>query len=239
MFKYKREINNYDKARQLEYSISDNSKVCFCTTGTLQTRKPYHGMYIKDSKVLMENIVETFTVDNSTYKIVEIDTKSKELLTRDYLTNIDLEKNLFEYNFSDISFSKRFAFDEKEGILCIEYTIKNNTRSNIKFKAIPLITYRDFFNMKNTSMLKFNQRDTEDGTFIALSVLNQENLVLKSDKMCWTNDNNALRDVKHEMITEDIKKEVYYEDLIICGEFSSDIKGLSETKLYVCSIELS
>lgn len=233
MFKYKREINNYDKARQLEYSISDNSKVCFCTTGTLQTRKPYHGMYIKDSKVLMENIVETFTVDNSTYKIVEIDTKSKELLTRDYLTNIDLEKNLFEYNFSDISFSKRFAFDEKEGILCIEYTIKNNTRSNIKFKAIPLITYRDFFNMKNTSMLKFNQRDTEDGTFIALSVLNQENLVLKSDKMCWTNDNNALRDVKHEMITEDIKKEVYYEDLIICGEFSSDIKGLSEAKLYV------
>ena len=233
MFKYKREINNYDQARQLEYSLSDNSKVCFCTTGTLQTRKPYHGMYIKDSKVLMENIVETFTVDNSTYKIVEIDTKSKELLTRDYLTNIDLEKNLFEYNFSDISFSKRFAFDEKEGILCIEYTIKNNTRSNIKFKAIPLITYRDFFNMKNTSMLKFNQRDTEDGTFIALSVLNQENLVLKSDKMCWTNDNNALRDVKHEMITEDIKKEVYYEDLIICGEFSSDIKGLSETKLYV------
>ena len=233
MFKYKREINNYDQARQLEYSLSDNSKVCFCTTGTLQTRKPYHGMYIKDSKVLMENIVETFSIDNSTYKIVEIDTKSKELLTRDYLTNIDLEKNLFEYNFSDISFSKRFAFDEKEGILCIEYTIKNNTRSNIKFKAIPLITYRDFFNMKNTSMLKFNQRDTEDGTFIALSVLNQENLVLKSDKMCWTNDNNALRDVKHEMITEDIKKEVYYEDLIICGEFSSDIKGLSETKLYV------
>ena len=233
MFKYKREINNYDKARQLEYSISDNSKVCFCTTGTLQTRKPYHGMYIKDSKVLMENIVETFTVDNSTYKIVEIDTKSKELLTRDYLTNIDLEKNLFEYNFSDISFSKRFAFDEKEGILCIEYTIKNNTRSNIKFKAIPLITYRDFFNMKNTSMLKFNQRDTEDGTFIALSVLNQENLVLKSDKMYWTNDNNVLRDVKHEMISEDIKKEVYYEDLIICGDFSSDIKGLSETKLYL------
>ena len=233
MFKYKREINNYDKARQLEYSISDNSKVCFCTTGTLQTRKPYHGMYIKDSKVLMENIVETFTVVNSTYKIVEIDTKSKELLTRDYLTNIDLEKNLFEYNFSDISFSKRFAFDEKEGILCIEYTIKNNTRSNIKFKAIPLITYRDFFNMKNTSMLKFNQRDTEDGTFIALSVLNQENLVLKSDKMYWTNDNNVLRDVKHEMISEDIKKEVYYEDLIICGDFSSDIKGLSETKLYL------
>ena len=233
MFKYKREINNYEQAKQLEYSFSDNSKVCFCTSGTLQTRKPYHGMYIKDSKVLLENIVETFEIDNTTYKIIEIDTKSRELMTRDYLINIDLEKNLFEYNFADISFAKRFAFEENNGILCIEYTIKNNSRNNIKFKVVPLVTYRDFFNMKNTSMLKFNQRDTEDGTFVALSVLNQENLVLKSDKMAWENDNNVLRDVKHEIITEDIKKEVYYEDLIICGHFSTDIKGLSETKLYV------
>ena len=233
MFKYKREINNYEQAKQLEYSFSDNSKVCFCTSGTLQTRKPYHGMYIKDSKVLLENIVETFEIDNTTYKLIEIDTKSRELMTRDYLINIDLEKNLFEYNFADISFAKRFAFEENNGILCIEYTIKNNSRNNIKFKVVPLVTYRDFFNMKNTSMLKFNQRDTEDGTFVALSVLNQENLVLKSDKMAWENDNNVLRDVKHEMITEDIKKEVYYEDLIICGHFSTDIKGLSETKLYV------
>ena len=233
MFKYKREINNYEQAKQLEYSFSDNSKVCFCTSGTLQTRKPYHGMYIKDSKVLLENIVETFEIDNTTYKLIEIDTKSRELMTRDYLINIDLEKNLFEYNFADISFAKRFAFEENNGILCIEYTIKNNSRNNVKFKVVPLVTYRDFFNMKNTSMLKFNQRDTEDGTFVALSVLNQENLVLKSDKMAWENDNNVLRDVKHEMITEDIKKEVYYEDLIICGHFSTDIKGLSETKLYV------
>ena len=233
MFKYKREINNYEQAKQLEYSFSDNSKVCFCTSGTLQTRKPYHGMYIKDSKVLLENIVETFEIDNTTYKIIEIDTKSRELMTRDYLINIDLEKNLFEYNFADITFAKRFAFEENNIILCIEYTIKNNSRNNVKFKVVPLVTYRDFFNMKNTSMLKFNQRDTEDGTFVALSVLNQENLVLKSDKMAWENDNNVLRDVKHEIITEDIKKEVYYEDLIICGHFSTDIKGLSETKLYV------
>lgn len=233
MFKYKREINNYDQAKQLEYSLTDNSKVCFCTSGTLQTRKPYHGMYIKDLKVLLENIVETFEIDGTTYKIVELETKNKDLNSRDYITNIDLEENQFEYNFSDVSYSKRFAFEEKKGILCIEYIIKNNTRNNIKFKAIPLITYRDYFNMKNSSMLKFNQRDTEDGTFIALSVLNQENLVLKSDVMNWTNDNNVLRDVKHEMITEDIKKEIFFEDLMILGNFNADVKGLSETKLYV------
>lgn len=233
MFKYKREINNYEQARQLEYSLTDNAKVCFCTSGTLQTRKPYHGMYIKDSKVLLENIVETFEIDGTTYKVVELETKTKDLNSRDYITNIVLEENLFEYNFSDVSYSKRFAFEEKSGMLCVEYVIKNNTRNNIKFKAIPLITYRDYFNMKNSSMLKFNQRDTEDGTFIALSVLNQENLVLKSDVMSWNNDNNVLRDVKHEMITEDIKKEIFFEDLIILGNFSTEIKGLSETKVYV------
>ncbi|MGN1012674.1 MAG: glycogen debranching enzyme N-terminal domain-containing protein [Clostridia bacterium] len=234
MFKYKREINNYEQAKQLEYSLTDNSKVCFCTSGNLQTRKPYHGMYIKDTKVLLENIVETFETENSTYKIVELETKNKELSAKDYLVNIDLERNLFEYSFGDdISYSKRLAFEEKNSTLCIEYNIKNNSRSNLKFKVVPLITYRDYFNMKNNSMLKFNQRDTEDGTFIALSVLNQENIVLKSDKMRWDTDNNVLRDVKHELITQDYKKEIYFEDLIICGNFYAEIKGLSETKLYV------
>ena len=50
MFKYKREINNYDRAKNIEYSLSDNAKVCFCMSGTLKSTKPYHGMYIKDSK---------------------------------------------------------------------------------------------------------------------------------------------------------------------------------------------
>lgn len=236
MFKYKREINNYEQARQIEYSLTDNSKICFCTTGTLYTKKPYHGMYIKNGRVLLENIVETFDIDGNTYRMVEIDTNSKDMNTKEYLTSIDLEKNYFEYNFSDLSYSKRFSFVENEGILCIEYTIKNMLRSNVKFKVIPLITYRDFYNMKNNSMLKFNQRDTDDGTFISISVLKQENLALKSDKMNWVADNNVLRGVKHELVNTDLKKEIYFEDLAICGHFEADIKGLSETKLYVfCS----
>lgn len=233
MFKYKREINNYEQARQIEYSLSDNSKVCFCTTATLQTKKPYHGMYIRNGRILLENMVEVFEVEDKTYKMVEIDTNSKELNTKEYITSIDLEKNEFEYSFGDLSYSKRLAFDEKNSILCVEYVVKNNGRSNASFKVIPLITYRDFYNMKNSSMLKFNQRDTDDGTFIALSVMNQENLVLKSDKMRWDADNKVLHDVKHELINLDAKKELYYEDLSICGEFVSEVRGFSETKLYV------
>ncbi len=233
MFKYKREINNYDQAKQLEFSLTDNSKICFCTTGSLQTKKPYHGMYIKDGKILLENIVETFETEANTYRVVEIETKSKELNSKEYITNIDLEKNLFEYSFGEISYSKRFAFDESESVLCVEYLVKNNSRNDVKFNVIPLITYRDFYNMKNTSMLKFNQRDAEDGTVIALSVLNQENLALKSDKMKWEVENNALKDVKHEMITQDIKKDIFYEDLVINGKFKATIKAMSESKFYI------
>ena len=153
MFKYKREINNYDQAKMLEYSITDNSKVCFCTSGTLQTKKPYHGMYIKDGKVLLENIVEKFEINSNKYKIIEIETKNKDLNSRDYITNIDLEKNLFEYSFDEVSYSKRIAFKENDGTLCIEYIIKNNSRNDLKFKVVPLITYRDFLNMKNVHLL--------------------------------------------------------------------------------------
>ena len=206
MFKYKREINNYEQARQIEYSLSDNSKTCFCTTGTLYTKKPYHGMYIRNGKILLENLVETFSVDDNEYKIIEIDTNSRELNTKEYVSQIDLEQNYFEYSFGDLSYSKRFSFDTEKSILCVEYTIKNSFRSNVNFKVVPLITYRDFYNMKNNSMLRFNQRDTEDGVFISLSVLNQENLVLKSDKMKWNEDNRVFHDVKHEMIDEDAKR---------------------------------
>lgn len=233
MFKYKREINNYEQARQIEYTISDNAKTCFCTTGSLYTKRPYHGMYIRNGKVLVENIVETFSTKSNEYKVVEIDTNSKELDTREYITQIDLEKNYFEYSFGELSYSKRYAFDEKNGTLCIEYTVKNSLKDNVEFKVIPLLTYRDFYNMKNNTMLKFNQRETNNGAFLALSVLNQENIVLKSDKMKWKASDKVFRDVKHELIDSDTKKKVYYEDLMICGEFSTKIKAEGETKIYV------
>lgn len=233
MFEYKREINNYDRAKNIEYNLSDNGKVCFCMSGTLKSIKPYHGMYIKDSKVLLENLVETFELDGKTYKLVEIETKSKDLNTQEYLNLANLETNTFEYSFADIKFSKKFAFEYETGLLCVEYTIKNDSRSNANFKVVPLITCRDYSNMKNSSMLRFNQRETEDGTVIALSVSNQENLAIKSKDMKWTVEENVLNDVKHESITTDYKKQVYYEDLAICGNLTAEIKGFSEKKIYV------
>ena len=233
MYKYKREMNNLDEARTIEYSLSDNSKVCFCTTGMLKTEKPYHGMFIKSGKVLLENMVETFDIEGESFKLVEIETKMQQFENKKYITDIDLEKNTFEYNLGNIEYTKRLAFKEKSGILCIEYNIKNKERKNAIFKIIPLITYRDLFGMKNETMLNFNQRDTDDGTIISLSVSEQENLALKSDMMNWVEKKDTLQNVKHELISENLKKEVYIEDLHICGHFEAEIRGFSETKIYV------
>ena len=233
MYKYKREIENLDDARNLEYSLSDNSKVCFNTNGMLKTEKPYHGMFIKSGKVLLENIIETFDIEDESFKLIEIETKEQQFEVKDYITGIDLEKNSFEYNIGNIEYTKRVSFREKDGILCIEYNIKNKERPNAIFKITPLVTYRDLFTMKNESMLNFNQRECSDGSIISLSVSNQDNLVLKSDKMKWFEEKSLLQNVKHSFISKTMKKEELLEDLQICGHFEAEVKGFSESKIYL------
>ena len=58
MFKYKRGINNIEQAKQVEYVLSNNKNSCLSMSATLDTRKPYNGMYIKDGKIIVENLME-------------------------------------------------------------------------------------------------------------------------------------------------------------------------------------
>ena len=94
--------------------------------------------------------------------------------------------------------------------------------------------------MKNSSMLKFNQRDIDDGVVISLSVLDQESIVLKSTEMEWIKEPQNLTNVKHEYINEDCTKEIYTEDLLLCGRFETTIKGFETKviKLYISSKEV-
>lgn len=240
MYRYKRGVNSLDKAKQIEYSFSDNARTCFSMSGLLEFRKPYNGMYIKNGKVMLAQLVEKIELKDKVYKMTELTTSVQNVSCEEYITSIDLEKNIFSYNVGDISYTKKIAFDNKSDVLCIEYVIKNNDRTSARFKVIPIITYRDFHNMKNSSMLKFNQRKIEDGTVISLSILNQENIILKSKEMTWTKEPQNLTNVKHEYINEDLTKEIYTEDLVLCGEFETIVKGLDTKviRLYISSSEI-
>lgn len=240
MYRYKRGVNSLEKAKQIEYSFSDNAKTCFSMSGCLEFKKPYNGMYIRDGKVMLAQLVEKIEIKDKVYKMTEITTSVRNVSCEEYITGIDLQKNIFEYDVGELSYSKKMAFKDKSGVLCVEYTIKNKGISNAKFKVIPIITYRDFYNMKNVTMLKFNQRKIKDGTVISLSVLNQDNIVLKSKEMEWCKEPQNLTNVKHEYIAEDCTKRIYTEDLALCGEFETVIGGY-ETKvvrLYISSMEI-
>lgn len=240
MYRYKRGVNSLDKAKQIEYSFSDNARTCFSMSGLLEFKKPYNGMYIKNGKVMLAQLVEKIELKDKVYKMTELTTSVQNVSCEEYITSIDLEKNIFSYNVGDISYTKKIAFDNKSDVLCIEYVIKNSDRTSARFKVIPIITYRDFHNMKNSSMLKFNQRKIEDGTVISLSILNQENIILKSKEMTWTKEPQNLTNVKHEYINEDLTKEIYTEDLVLCGEFETIVKGLDTKviRLYISSSEI-
>ncbi len=237
MYRYKRGVNSLEKAKQIEYSFSDHSRACLSMSGCLEFKKPYNGMYIRNGKVLLAQLAERIEIKDKVYKMTELSMTSQNISCEEYIRAIDLEKNTFEYDIGAIHYTKRLGFDDESDLLCIEYHIKNVERTSAIFKIIPMVTYRDFENMKNFSMLKFNQRKIDHGVLISLSVLNQENLVMKSREMEWMKNPQNLTNVKHEFIRSDCAREIYTEDLSLCGEFETTIPGFSEKiiHLYVAS----
>ena len=127
----------------------------------------------------------------------------------------------------DFYFSKKIYLEEKTGILAVEYYIKNKSEYNSKFKVYPAITYRNIYNMKNSSMLRFNQRNEKNGVVINLSISNQEDVILKSNKLEWNKDVNILNDIKYKVRKDNFNIEEYTEDLISPGYFDIQIKGNS------------
>lgn len=237
MYKYKRGIESVEKVKQIEYVLSNNVDTCLSMSGVLHALKPYHGLYIKNGKVIISNFIEKIEVKDKVYNSVQLNTSIQNISNDDYIKMIDLENNKFEYSLGLVEYTKKIVFEENSDILCIEYEITNRENSQIRFKVLPMLTYRDLFSMKTSQMLRFNQRKIENGTLINLSVTNQNNIILKSKEFKWSNDPNFLNNVKHDFTNEDIKKEILVEDLLVAGEFEVPVK-VNETlkcRIYIAS----
>ena len=240
MFKYKRGINNWEKLRQVEYVLSDGYDTCLSMSACLDARKPYNGLYIKNGRVIVENLIEKIEVKDKVYKMVELSTSIQNLSTIEYLNSVDLNENLFEYNLGGISYSKKITFSNKYKLLCISYKIQNNEKDKASFKVIPMVTYRDLFSVRTGKLAKFNQRKSSNNTVIInLSIMDDENLVMGSDNMIFTSEPRNLNNVKHEFVNKNDEKEIYTEDLFLPGEFEIEVKP-GETKnavIYISSEE--
>lgn len=238
MYKYKRGINNIEQARIIEYTLTDNKNTCLSMSGNLDIRKPYSGMYIQNSKVMLLGLIEKIELKDKEYNMTQITTSLKNISCDEYITSIDLENNLFEYNVGTLSYKKRLKLSDK--ILCIEYEISNKENSQAKFKVIPMVTYRDLYTMKTSNFMKFNQRDDRDGVVVNLSIIDQVNIIIKSDELKWTREPSYLNNVKHEYIDTTSIKQLYSEDIFVPGEFEIVLKPFEDKKVsvYVSSLEL-
>lgn len=241
MYKYKRGINELDNPKNVEFVLSNGANSCLCMSANLCAKKPYNGLYIKDGKVILENIIEKIEIKDKVYKMIELETSVKTLSCLEYITSIDLEKNVFEYDIGPISYSKKINFSDKYKILSIEYNIKNKEKDKAKFKVLPMVTYRDLFGMKSGQMVRFNQRSLQNGVIINLSIIDDENFVIKSRQMEWTNEPVFLSNVKHECINEKGESKKYIEDLLLPGEFELILNGNEEktVRIYFSSDEQS
>lgn len=217
-----------EKAKQVEYVLSDHQDVCLSLSACLEAKKPYHGMYIKNGKVMLANLVEKIEIKDKVYKLAFLSTSVQNVACEEYITTIDLENNKFEYDIGSVAYTKQLAFKEQGELLGISYHMVNKEDKSVKFKIIPMVTYRDLYSMKTSNMLRFNQREIAQGTVISLSVMDQANIIMKSEELDWTREQKNVTNVKHELVGKDGVKEVFTEDLVIPGEFEIMLKAKEE-----------
>ena len=233
MFKYKRGINDINSLKNLQFILTNGIDTCLNLSAGLDSKKIYNGLYIKNAKILVENVFEKIQIKDSVYRIGQVLVGSEKISSDEYITSVDLEKNVFEYDVSNFKYKKRIAFDTgNSDVLVIEYDLVNDTNNEVKFFVLPLITYRDLLSIKNSNALKFNIKDTKNSAYLNLSVTNNSNLFLASDYLQWKADNKYLSNVQHEFIDKNLERKVFSEDLDIPGSFAVKLKSKESKKVH-------
>lgn len=232
MYKYKRKIDNINDIRKSTFTLSDKENICLNLNSDFTVTKPFNGLYIKNGMLIISNIFETIETKKNRYKIKNIVPLSNNA-SNEYISNIDLENYVIEYDTDDFYFSKKIYLEEKTGILAVEYDIKNKTEYDMTFNAYPAITYRELFKMKNSTMLRFNQRNEENGVIINLSVTNSEDLVLRSDKFAWNKDVSFITDAQYNVRVDVSSVKKYFEDLLVPGYFDINVKADENIKAVI------
>lgn len=232
MYIYKREKNNLQQAKNMQYFMANTKGISLILSGALEAKHPYSGFYIKNGKVILENVIEEIEVKDKLYKMAQLSTSVQYISCDDYITGIDLSKNKFSYSVDHFKYNKTLAFSKYEDLFCIEYEIQNDFDIPVVFRVLPLVTYRELLSMRNATTLRFNQRNTQKGVIINLSVSEEENLFLKSDEFEYTKNPRILNNIKHEMTSENLRKEIFTEDLFSPGEFEITLKPLENKKIY-------
>lgn len=237
MYKYAKGINSIKELDNVNIYASDNSSICMALSGALEARKKSHGLYIENGKVLVSNVFERIEVGDKIYKLYNLNTKSKTMNTQEYIESVDGKNLIWKYILDNgLKLTKMICFEKGTSLMQIKYIIENYTDSKADFIVLPLVTNRDFNNMRFENQLKFNQRKTEKGVIINLSVTTNTNVIMKSPELKYAQNKQNLCNVKHISLLDE---EEIIEDLFKPGDFKIQIKKgeTREVNLFICSME--
>jgi len=240
MYKYKREITSKTSLDNSSFYITNKDTMCSLTC-KFGAHRLYDGLYIKNRKVLVENVFEEIEVKGNKYKIANITTSNIDVSSDEYIQSVDMDENCISYDLGEISYTKKIGFDIDEDVLVIKYNVQNNRNNNIKFRACPLVTDRLIDAVRTSPMLKFTQRKSKNGVVINLSVSENRNLYISSDVLVYDKDVEYINNVKHFITDEDLNNNVYTEDLFIPGIFETTIKknDSKEFNIYISTKEIN
>lgn len=237
MYKYAKGINSIKELDNVNIYASDNSSVCMALSGALEARKKSHGLYIENGKVLVSNVFERIEVGDKIYKLYNLNTKSKTMNTQEYIESVDGKNLIWKYILDNgLKLTKMICFEKGTSLMQIKYIIENDTDSKADFIVLPLVTNRDFNNMRFENQLKFNQRKTEKGVIINLSVTTNTNIIMKSPELKYSQNKQNLCNIKHISSLDD---EELIEDLFKPGDFKIQVKKgeTRELNLFICSMD--
>lgn len=237
MYKYAKGINSIKELDNVNIYASDNSSVCMALSGALEARKKSHGLYIENGKVLVSNVFERIEVGDKIYKLYNLNTKSKTMNTQEYIESVDGKNLIWKYILDNgLKLTKMICFEKGTSLMQIKYIIENDTDSKADFIVLPLVTNREFNNMRFENQLKFNQRKTEKGVIINLSVTTNTNVIMKSPELKYAQNKQNLCNVKHISSLDD---EEIIEDLFKPGDFKIQVKKgeTRELNLFICSMD--
>ena len=237
MYKYAKGINSIKELDNVNIYASDNSNVCMALSGALEARKKSHGLYIENGKVLVSNVFERIEVGDKIYKLYNLNTKSKTMNIQEYIESVDGKNLIWKYILDNgLKLTKMICFEKGTSLMQIKYIIENDTDSKADFVVLPLVTNRDFNNMRFENQLKFNQRKTEKGVIINLSVTTNTNIIMKSPELKYVQNKQNLCNVKH---ISSLEEEEIIEDLFKPGDFKIQVKKgeTRELNLFICSMD--
>lgn len=237
MYKYAKGINSIKELDNVNIYASDNSSVCMALSGALEARKKSHGLYIENGKVLVSNVFERIEVGDKIYKLYNLNTKSKTMNTQEYIESVDGKNLIWKYILDNgLKLTKMICFEKGTSLMQIKYIIENYTDSKADFIVLPLVTNRDFNNMRFENQLKFNQRKTEKGVIINLSVTTNTNIIMKSPELKYVQNKQNICNVKH---ISSLEEEEIIEDLFKPGDFKIQVKKgeTRELNLFICSMD--